>query len=504
MLNGACQDVDECKQNPCHLTAVCQNGPGSFKCSCPVGLIGDPINSGCRNPDECFSDSDCPLTASCKNSRCSNPCELNVCGQNAQCSVNAHQAHCDCPPNTRGDPNVLCKIVECTDHNDCASNLACVDNTCVDPCNLKHSCGQNADCIVENHIGICTCHPETTGNPLLGCVPVQYCNSDSQCQSGTICNGGVCCSLCSSNRDCVGDQLCLQGICQPTCQSNATCPEFQFCQNNICAQQIKCHSDDDCDVDENCVLDSYGRAECRNSCDGRVLCGRNAECTARQHNAECACKPGFVGDGNSGCRKIECESDNDCSSDKLCDSNTCRIACLIGESCGTNALCTTENHQKVCHCQPGYTGDARIRCEELDYCRDSPCAPGARCSNNKGTFQCGCPHGLVGDPYNEGCRLAVECNTNRDCPSNAACLTVRGEPKCKDVCEDTVCGQYAECVAVDHVGQCQCRTGFVGNALDRAVGCRLSPAGCAVNADCPINAYCHTNVCKSKCFVCAD
>ncbi|KFM70911.1 Nidogen-2, partial [Stegodyphus mimosarum] len=37
-----CVDVDECRQHPCHATAVCENTPGSFSCRCPTGLTGNP------------------------------------------------------------------------------------------------------------------------------------------------------------------------------------------------------------------------------------------------------------------------------------------------------------------------------------------------------------------------------------------------------------------------------------------------------------------------------
>lgn len=338
-----------------------------------------------------------------------------------------------------------------------------------------------------------------SGNPLLGCVPVQYCNSDNQCQAGTICNNGICCSLCSSNRECINGQLCLQGVCQPTCNSNTTCPDFQYCLNNICTKEVRCRTDNDCDISENCVQDSYGRSECKNSCDGRTLCGRNAECNARNHNADCSCKAGFAGDPKIGCRKIECQTDKDCSNDKLCDQNMCKIACLVGRPCGENALCTAENHKQVCYCQPGYSGDPRVRCEAVDFCRDAPCGPGALCKNSKGSFQCSCGRGLVGDPYNEGCRPAVECLRNQDCPESAECVNVRGEPKCKDVCEDKLCGPNAVCEAINHVSQCVCRPGYDGNPLDGGIGCRPLPVPCRLSSDCPADSYCYNQVCKPTC-----
>lgn len=500
LLNGKCEDINECEHSPCHRSAVCQNTPGNFVCSCPEGLVGDPISAGCRNPGECFTDSDCPNTAACEDSRCRNPCEApNVCGENALCTAVAHSAVCNCPLQTKGDAHIACIRVECSDNDDCPASKSCIDAKCVDPCTLSNVCGRNADCVADNHLGVCSCQPGTTGNPLLGCISIQYCSSDRQCPAGTKCNNGLCCSVCTSNRDCFGDQLCIQNICQPTCRSNTTCPDFQFCLNNICTQEVRCKSDDDCDIDENCVIDSEGKSECTNACQGRVLCGRNAQCTARQHNADCACKEGFYGDAKTGCKKIECNSDNDCSNDKTCDAHMCKIVCLLGEGCGQNALCSAENHKQVCYCQPGYTGNPKEQCTAIDYCHDAPCGPGARCKNSRGSFKCSCPQGSVGDPNVEGCRAAVECETNQDCPTAAECSTLNGVPKCKSVCENTLCGPNAECQPKGHVAYCVCRGGFDGDANDLSQGCRPLPVPCHTTLDCPANTYCYSEICKPAC-----
>lgn len=500
LVNGKCQDIDECLDRPCHSTAQCTNQPGTFLCSCPDGLVGDPVTTGCRNPEECLVDSDCPDSATCFNSKCSNPCDApSACGVNAQCTVNSHRAFCKCPSNTRGNPTIECKLIECSDNNDCPHTKSCLDAKCVNPCSLQNACGHNSDCVVENHIGICSCQPGTTGNPLLGCIPIQHCSNDNQCTSGTICNAGVCCAICTSNRDCISDQLCLQGVCQPTCHGNSSCADFQFCQNNICTKEIRCRSDDDCLVHENCVTDSYGRSDCRNACEGRVLCGRNAECAARNHNAVCSCKAGFIGDAQFGCRRIECEADTDCTTDKFCEKNLCKLACQVDKACGEKALCTTENHRPVCYCQPGFSGDPYAQCTAVDFCRDAPCGPGAICTNNKGTFHCACGTGHVGDPYNEGCRLAFECQTNADCPASAECVQNVGGSKCRDVCERFVCGPNADCAPIDHVAFCNCRPGYSGEAVDIHVGCRPLPVPCTLSSDCPANSYCYAGICKPAC-----
>ncbi|XP_036344722.1 fibrillin-3-like, partial [Rhagoletis pomonella] len=502
LVNGECEDIDECLSKPCHSTAMCQNHPGSYQCLCREGLIGDPINVGCRDPNECLTDSDCPSSASCQNSRCRSPCEReNACGRNATCSAQSHNAICTCPSNARGDPSIECVYIECSDNEDCANEKACLESKCVDPCTLPNVCGANARCTAQNHIGVCTCETGTTGDAQLGCVALQYCNTDSQCASGTICTNGICATLCSSVRDCISDQLCIQGVCQPTCRTNSSCPEFQYCLNNICTKEVLCGNDDDCDVNENCIQDNYGRASCENVCLGRAICGRNAECIARSHAPDCECKEGFFGDPKSGCRKIECNTDAECSHDKTCDNHMCKIACLIGEPCGDNALCTTENHKQICHCQPGYTGDPSVRCDVIDFCNDAPCGPGARCRNSRGSFKCTCPPGLVGDPYNEGCRTAVECETSDDCPPHAECTKINGITKCQDVCANVKCGTNAECIPKGHQAHCACRNGYDDNPADRVTGCKPLPVPCQMTSDCSTNTYCSDSICKPACIL---
>lgn len=85
----------------------CQNTEGSYICVCPHGLVGDPIQAGCKQPGDCFADSDCPATAACVDNRCTNPCDTSTtCGKNAKCFARGHVPICQCPDQTTGDPSV--------------------------------------------------------------------------------------------------------------------------------------------------------------------------------------------------------------------------------------------------------------------------------------------------------------------------------------------------------------------------------------------------------------
>jgi hypothetical protein len=38
-------DINECRLNPCHLNADCNNNEGSYTCTCKTGYTGDGVNS---------------------------------------------------------------------------------------------------------------------------------------------------------------------------------------------------------------------------------------------------------------------------------------------------------------------------------------------------------------------------------------------------------------------------------------------------------------------------
>ena len=97
------------------------------------------------------------------------PCNPSPCGPNAVCS----NGICSCSPNNYGDPYQGCRP-ECIINSECSQNLACIQNKCKDPC--VGTCGSGADCNVYNHIPICSCPSDWTGNPFIQCqlAPSKY------------------------------------------------------------------------------------------------------------------------------------------------------------------------------------------------------------------------------------------------------------------------------------------------------------------------------------------
>lgn len=93
------------------------------------------------------------------------PCVPSPCGPNSECHNLRGGPSCACLPNFEGSPP-NCRP-ECSINEDCASDLACINQKCRDPC--PGSCGINAQCQVFKHVSVCTCLQGFTGNAFTQC-----------------------------------------------------------------------------------------------------------------------------------------------------------------------------------------------------------------------------------------------------------------------------------------------------------------------------------------------
>lgn len=217
------------------------------------------------------------------------PCAPSPCGPNAQCN----NGQCTCIPEYQGDPYVGCRP-ECVLNSDCARDRACVRNKCIDPC--PGTCGTNAICIVNNHVPMCHCPDNMSGNAFFECrlieskfdlfisFPVHFlncstrslepvlrnpcqpspCGPNSQCRE--LQNVGVC--------SCLPDFIGSPPQCRPECTTNSDCPPDQACQNS----------------------------KCRDPCPG--TCGFNAVCNVVNHNPFCTCRAQLTGNPFVRCQEI--------------------------------------------------------------------------------------------------------------------------------------------------------------------------------------------------------
>ena len=125
----------------------------------------------CNFADECLKNSDCPLTKACVAESCVDPCLTTSCGQRAECRVEQHQSRCYCPVGLQGNPLVQCIEVGCVSHDDCADNERCdYSRQSCEPLCKANKCAHGADCIAENHRESCHCRLPLKGDGYSFCT----------------------------------------------------------------------------------------------------------------------------------------------------------------------------------------------------------------------------------------------------------------------------------------------------------------------------------------------
>ena len=87
----------------------------------------------------------------------------------------------------------------------------------------------------------------------------------------------------------------------------------------------------------------------------------------------------------------------------------------------------------------------------------------------------------------------MECRSDNECSRDKTCVN----QSCVDPCllNPARCGTNAECVAIEHVAECRCREGFLGNPQDK---CHV--IGCYSNGDCPGDRSCVNKQCTDPCL----
>lgn len=87
-------------------------------------------------------------------------------------------------------------------------------------------------------------------------------------------------------------------------------------------------------------------------------CGPNSQCRKVNDQAVCSCLPNYMGSPPE-CRP-ECVVSSECPLDKACINQKCLDPCP--NTCGIQALCTVRNHNPICACPSGYSGDPFLQC----------------------------------------------------------------------------------------------------------------------------------------------
>lgn len=130
-------------------------------------------------------------------------------------------------------------------------------------------------------------------------------------------------------------------------------PNTALNENNVCIR---------CPIDKGLMIDERGHCVC--ALERGLIIDERGNCV-------CPVEFGYTLDARGNCiPKIgpECDTDDDCPDPKYCNknTNTCEDACSR-KRCGIKAFCNASNHQAVCQCITGYTGNPEIHCSKYHF-----------------------------------------------------------------------------------------------------------------------------------------
>ncbi|XP_003470606.1 signal peptide, CUB and EGF-like domain-containing protein 1 isoform X2 [Cavia porcellus] len=389
-------DVDECSEgtDDCHIDAICQNTPKSYKCLCKPGYKGE--GRQCEDIDECENDS--------YNGGCVHEC-INIPG-NYRCTcfdgfMLAHDGHnCldvdECQDNNGGCQQICVNAMgsyECQ----CHSGFFLSDNqhTCI------HRSNEGMNCMNKDHGCAHICRETPKGGVACDCRP-GFDLAQNQKDCALTCNYG-------------------NGGCQHSCEDTDTGP---MCG---CHQKYALHSDGRTCI-ETCAVNNGG-------------CDRTCKDTAT--GVRCSCPIGFTlqPDGKT-CKDInECQVNTggcdhfcrntvgsfECSCRKgyklLTDERTCQDIdeCSFERTC--DHVCINSPGSFQCLCHRGYTLYGTTHCGDVDECSISNGHCDQGCVNTKGSYECVCPPGR---------RLHWN---RKDCVETGECLSrAQGSPQAQLSC----------------------------------------------------------------------
>lgn len=538
-LNRVCRRV--CDDDSCAETAVCIAKNHQSNCICNPGTTGNPYVE-CTTIShvhaECQTDSECPPLLACINTRCQDPCALtDMCTQEQQCrvlnTVPLRTMICECPSDTFTDIDGICKKivwsdVQCHIDEECSDVETCVSGKCIEAC-LITRCGINAQCKSSSHSGVCVCASEYTGNPYIECSPeprsplpplLPECSFNDECPNDRQCINLQCVNPCVSSAPCGKNSLCHVDKHNPVCK----CPINYMGDSKIeCIPPsliLGCAANSECAGTEACV-----NGHCINPCN----CGPNSNCIITNHYPLCACNPGYSGNPQLGCTKVECETDQECSNKDTCHERRCINPCLLDNTCAINAKCFGKNHRSNCECLQDFIGNPYILCERpectsdyecpqnrvcnnkrcVDPCLDrSPCASNAICYVVAHTATCRCPENIPdGNPFSYCERHPAigidkpECQKDTDCPSRLACI----DTTCVDPCATIKpCLENARCGVLDTVPVrtmiCTCPDGWITDSNGFCQQIPINVIGiCSSDSECPDRESCINRHCRDPC-----
>ena len=328
-----CNDINECTSNQlrCHVNAECINIPGTFKCHCRSGFIGDGLN--CTKVPNCAMITSCGNKANCLISNLDYYCSCKI-GYYSKSALPQTQlksdTHCRIGSTYLGklqldgsyNPNL--SDPNSTEYNALKKNVTVVLTNTL-----------NSSSVTKNNFRRVEVTGFRTGSNLVDFYIMFKQNTviDLDRLSNVIARSNV------TN----------QGLSI----GNATVADYDECTNpsvNICYRNQSCIN-----------LPGTYSCQCKqgytgpncidiNECAINQSCGINTICSNTNGSYNCTCMVGYLGNPYS--------------------RTGCSIACS-DSYCRNDGKCYLQNNARRCNCVTGYTG---TRCDALT---NAPISQGA-------------------------------------------------------------------------------------------------------------------------------
>lgn len=258
---------------------------------------------------------------------------------------------------------------ECSTDLECPKEKACINFQCVDPCNLRGACGQNAICETVLHRPRCSCPECYTGVASTLCQPdpqclsthgrpatKPFCRSDYDCLDEFTCNIGTgeCYDPCDNpSFKCRGNKKCEVHHHRPTCVCTKGFVVNEHGEISCAPDHAECYRDNQCPSNKACI-----EGVCQNPCTSSIKspCPAEKGCDVVNHKPVCICLK------NCSPSLSICLRDNGCPANQACRAFRCEDPCATA-SCPENTPCYVEDHKPICkYCPPGYVSDPKYGC----------------------------------------------------------------------------------------------------------------------------------------------
>ncbi|KAI1283713.1 Latent-transforming growth factor beta-binding protein 4 [Halotydeus destructor] len=394
-----CVDIDECLNDPCTETEVCQNGEGSFSCherECPAGFRpNESYEDDCQDIDECLES------------------DGQLCGPNANCSNNVGSYVCNCNPGYEMDSGQCLDIDECQNDDEhycfegeyCFNTEGSYDCMKID-CDIGYYHNETGSCIpVACEAGF---RYDATWEM---CKDIDECKELRPCKSNELCTNtepGYACAV----------AFCAQGY-RPSNYIGGACVDINECEENadqnLCSDDHLCINTDGgyhCDCPAG-FKDVDGACQDIDECEQETeLCiSATSTCNNTIGSFRCICKQGFQGHRHM---------PNYCV-----DINEC----LDGATCPSDAQCVNLKGSSYCRCPYGTELSDDGKTCDIFKCHGIEVIDKVLNINH-----CKCPQGFRLDTSGRYCRDVNECDLGPNCDQDKqACVNTYGSFKCVNV-----------------------------------------------------------------------